>query len=339
MSFEASLFSNYWHLIAHASELPRDRDFVVYNILDEEIVLCNDGGSWFAFDNICPHRGARIFSSEFGNRGIACGYHGWTYRRGELKIPKSREFSEELIRKCRYNTYSVELCGSFIFVAKKPKITLREQLGEVFKTVNDISDSISGRCDFNRYLFECSWLTCVENALESYHVDVVHSKTLGRMSLINQKDVQAGVNSFVTFDVDNKKTKLALNLVGKYFSLPYKFSGYSSLFLYPFTFISSTYGYSYAIQTFFPKTRGETWFTSRLLKGKVADISAGGEVLDDIFSSTAQLNRRVFEEDHAICRRVRKVWPDCDDTLLGAGEVKIRWFHDALRRDELTSEL
>src|SRR5690606_17641014 len=115
------LFETHWHLLAHRSELAKDKDFLRFDVFDEELVVCNDAGSWFVFDNICPHRGTRIFRKDGGSGSITCPYHGWTYRKGELNVPKRSQFREEDLKRCSYNQYRLEFCGDFAFVSKRPK--------------------------------------------------------------------------------------------------------------------------------------------------------------------------------------------------------------------------
>lgn len=54
------LVRSYWHPVAHISELANNRDFVLFEIQDFEVVVINDKGNFVAFDNLCPHRGARF---------------------------------------------------------------------------------------------------------------------------------------------------------------------------------------------------------------------------------------------------------------------------------------
>ena len=56
------LIRSYWHPIAHTSELQNDRDFIRFEIKDFEVLVINDKGNYVAFDNLCPHRGARFFT-------------------------------------------------------------------------------------------------------------------------------------------------------------------------------------------------------------------------------------------------------------------------------------
>jgi len=52
------------------------------------------------------------------------------------------------------------------------------------------------------------------------------------------------------------------------FNISDQHEGYQSIYLFPFTMLTSTFGYSYSLQNFFPSQESnKTFFYSRLLKG------------------------------------------------------------------------
>ena len=62
-----TLIRDYWHLVAHRSELANPGDFVRLDWAAGELVLHNDEGEIVAFDNLCPHRGGRFFTEDRGS--------------------------------------------------------------------------------------------------------------------------------------------------------------------------------------------------------------------------------------------------------------------------------
>jgi phenylpropionate dioxygenase-like ring-hydroxylating dioxygenase large terminal subunit len=85
--FEASLFKDYWHLICHRKEVPAAGDYLRLDTPVGDLVIFNDAGDIMAFDNLCPHRGARMFSGSAGRQAATCKYHGWSYNRGRVIVP------------------------------------------------------------------------------------------------------------------------------------------------------------------------------------------------------------------------------------------------------------
>ena len=324
------LIEGCWHLVAHRSELAKPRDFLRLTWAAGEIVAYNDHGRIIAFDNVCPHRGTRFFTDDAGNAPARCPYHGWTYRAGDLRIPPHQQ-PQGCARPPALNAFETAWCGDFLFVSPAPAQSLEGQLGDLFGRVADISADIDGRGDFNAYPFECDWRVAVENALEADHVDLIHPDTLGTLKLAPGRFEFAAMNSTWLTEVTDARTVKGLEAVGRYFDVAHAHRGYTNLFLFPFAMLSSTYGYSYSLQLFLPgRTPGLTHFSSRLLGGRTK-VAADHPVVASLFSSTADLNRRIFDEDHQICRRISPAYDmAAADRLFGAAEERLRHFQTTL---------
>ena len=303
MTLDQILFERYWHLACHRRELSNDGDFIKFNGIHGEIVLFNDAGEIVAFDNKCPHRGARIYADDCGNRPATCRYHGWTYKHGTIIVPEKQRFKSSDIDKARFNTFPVDWCGDFVFFAITPRVGLYEQLGKTAEILENISFNIDRRIDLNRYDYECYWPLVIENALEPYHIPAVHADTLATLQLGDGENVLDGANSIWYAPVGDARLAKQLSRLRKLFNIDYQYEGYMSIYIFPFTMISSTYGYSYSLQNFFPAAHDEnrTRFTSRLYASSTACENAA-RVLDSFFESTVWMNRQVFEEDHEVCK-------------------------------------
>lgn len=307
MDFEARLYREHWHLVCHRTELPAHGDFLRYDTPLGELVVFNDMGELVAFDNLCPHRGARIYTGAKGNQAATCQYHGWSYCQGRVIVPAVTTFSHCDTSSARWNTFQTDWCGDFLFAAIAPREPLERQLGGAAEVLENISFNIDGCRDVSVYPFHCYWAVAIENALESYHVEMVHPDTLGTLALEPGHETFWGANSACYFPLGNQRIERQLRSLKKHFAIDYGYQGYMSLFLYPFTMISSTHGYSYSLQHFMPAADGaaSTHFSSRLLAARMAG-QRSAQLLEPLFASTAQVNHKVFEEDHAICRRVPK---------------------------------
>ena len=328
MSFDKNLFVSYWHLICHRNELKNDGDFLKFETPIGDVVLFNDKDNIIAFDNKCPHRGAKIYQDDSGNQLASCPYHKWTYRNSQMIIPDKHRFVECNIDDVDLNKYRIEFCGDFIFLGIKPLFELRQQIGDsLLETLEKISFSIKNRLDLNRYNFECYWAVAIENALEPNHVPIIHSKTLGEMQLEEGENVYANANSILYAPIGNSKMKKQLSSMRKFFDISYQYEGYMSIYLFPFTTLNSTFGYSYGLQHFFPSAESEnkTKFTSRILISKIAKTEYK-EFLDPFFKNYALSVRDVFAEDHEICRLVpRDSWSM--EPLKYASELEVKINH------------
>lgn len=328
----SQLRDTFWHLLCHRSELPRPGDFLKLDWLDQEVVVFNDNGELVVFDNICPHRGTRFFTETTGNGAITCPYHGWSYRAGSLHIPCREQYAADDLRNTRLNTLQTDWCADFLFAAIRPALLLDAQLGDTFNLLGELSFNIDGLADVNAYTFECDWRIALENALEPLHVPFIHPDSLGQLNLGD------GVNDFTAWTsvwqapLGNVAMEKKLKGIKRLFRLEGEYPGYQSIYLFPFTMLSSTHGYSYSLQHFFPtESANRTHFSSRLLPG-VTKNTAASSALADFFRSSAAMNRQVFHEDHQICQRIMHGAADSDRFgILSVQEQKIAHFRRCLK--------
>lgn len=332
IDFDVSLLRDYWHLACHRRELPAPGDYLRFETAVGDIVVFNDGRELVAFDNRCPHRGARLYDGTSGNQPASCKYHGWTHSAGTMIIPAREKFSGCDLSGARLREYKVDWCGDFLFVAIEPRAALYDQLGETAEILENVSFNIDARADVNQYAYECYWPLAVENALEPYHISMIHPQTLATLDLQDGENRFMGINSVWRAPVGNARIRRQLEGLKRFFRIDYAYEGYLSVYLFPFTMISSTYGYSYSLQHFFPAPDGRrTTFCSRLLTAPAADERSAGMVAS-FFESTAQVNRRVFEEDHAVCKRLpADSWSAAPLRFPSDDEIKISHFRESCR--------
>ena len=334
MSLDERLFNEFWHLACHRTELLNPGDYIRFEALGKEVVLFNDAGNIVAYDNRCPHRGARMYHDDHGNQPATCKYHGWTYNNGKVLVPDGTSFSQCRMDDVAFNTYQVDWCGDFIFFGIAPKLALYDQLGDVATILENISFNIGERHHFDRYTYECYWPLAVENALEPYHIGMVHPNTLATLQLSDGKNEFDQLNSVWYAPVENTRVFKQLSKLKKFFQIDYQYEGYMSIYMFPFTMISSTFGFSYSLQNFFPGVGNtdQTQFTSRLLKSHIVSADAG-TILESFFNSTAQVNRTVFKEDHDICKIMpRDSWSASRLKYPADSEAKIDHFRSSCRR-------
>jgi phenylpropionate dioxygenase-like ring-hydroxylating dioxygenase large terminal subunit len=333
MELGTKLFQKYWHMVCHRNELPNDGDFLRFKTPIGDVVIFNDGGDYVAFDNRCAHRGALIYSTDFGNQANTCKYHGWAFKSGQLIIPAVEKFKGSSINKADFNRYKLDWCGDFLFVGITPQSDLYAQLDGLAQYVENISFNINGRLDASAYEYECSWPLALENALEPYHIGMVHPETLANLKLEDGVNIFYGANSVWQAPLGDERIKKQLSRLGSFFNIDYAYEGYISIFMFPFTMISSTFGYSYSLQNFFPhKTRHDrTNFMSRLLTCHVRDDHAQ-KIVQPFFDSSAKLNRMIFEEDHSICKIMpTDSWSPEPLLYMSEQEVKIAHFREMCR--------
>lgn len=332
------LAQTYWHCVAHRSELPNDRDFLRFEWVLGDLVLYNDKGTIIAFDNVCPHRGARFFMEPQGNAPISCGYHGWGYRGGKLLIPKPANYTACDRNRARLNTFQTAWCGNFLFVAITPQTDLATQLGGLGDVLAGMSEDIDRRRDRDAYMYECQWRVAAENALEPDHVPMVHPTTLGTLELDAGQNSYYGCNSVLTATIRNEHTVRGLNRIGRFFNTSHNTKAYTAIFIFPFSFLSTTFGYTYALQNFFPSRNPQlTHFTTRMFSTHLANPDSGEAIMAPFFASVTDINHKVFQEDHDICRRIAPDFPlDDPGCILSHSEEKIAHFRACVQAAKRT---
>jgi phenylpropionate dioxygenase-like ring-hydroxylating dioxygenase large terminal subunit len=325
----AALRNDYWHLIGHRCQVAQPGQFIKLDWFDEEIVAYNDHGDVLVFDNVCPHRGARIFTEREGSRRLRCDYHGWSYQRGRFLAPFPSDLDEAQVRDARFNVLQHEWCGDFLFAGIAPRRSLRDQLGGLKEILIEIGASIAQPFATDAFVWESDWQIGVENAIEQYHtaVGIVHPATFGKHRLTTGEDEFFSTNSVYRCEYVDQRTNRQLQRLRRHFDLTFQHPGYLSILVFPFAMIGSTYGYSYALQHFFPGPHPNTsHFSTRMLTARLSS-DAKPEVLEPFFESTRAMNRLIFDEDHAICRRVSpKSLGRSFRPVLAASEAKIARF-------------
>ncbi|HEY5412909.1 MAG TPA: SRPBCC family protein [Caulobacteraceae bacterium] len=329
-----ALIREYWHLVAHRSELAEPGDFLRLDWAAGELVLHNDEGEIIAFDNVCPHRGGRYFTEDRGNARAICPYHGWSLRGGEVRVARREQFTACDLEKAMLNRFRTEWCGDFLFVGIAPVMSLVDQLDAFCAPLADISGDIAEPRDIYKIDFQANWRVGLENALEGYHVNSVHPQTLAPMALCQDVDSYAGLNSAYHAKVGQARTARGLEGLRRFFDLRAGFDGYCAYYLFPFAMVSSTFGYSYSMQTYFPSTDDHrSWFTTRLFASRSAPGAEG--VSETLLNAAAPFNRRVFDEDHEICRRVSHFYDlDGEARVYASSEARVRYLADTLRKIE-----
>ena len=327
---DQTLLTTWWHLVAHRSELAEPGAFLRLDWALGDLVLHNDEGQIIAFDNVCPHRGARFFVEDHGVGRAVCPYHGWSYRGGQVRVPLAKTFPPGALDKVSLRRFQIAWCGDFLFVGIEPLQDLETQLDGAFAPLAEVSTRIAGRRDFNAFEFQSDWRVAVENALESDHVNPIHPRTLAPLGLRDDAIVFDGPNTTYAAHITDSRTLRGLKTMGRFFEAEGAYPGYWTIYVFPFAMVSSTFGYSYSLQTFLPSaTPHRAHFCSRQLSGKV---KPGYEAAVEAFlDSSARVNRQIFDEDHAICARVS---PHYDltavDRVFSPGESRVARLHAIL---------
>ena len=329
-ALETSLTRDYWHLVGHRCEVARPGDYLRLDWPLGELVIFNDQGALVAFDNLCPHRGGRFFTGDHGSGRAVCPYHGWSYQAGELRPARRELFEPSDLDRARLNTWTLQTWGDFLFVGVQPILSLGDQLDALGPELAGVSADLDSLRDTYALDFEAHWRVAVENVLEAYHVNAVHGDTLAPLALTGERFAFAGLNSSLFADIGAAQAAARLRGLRRLFDLKSPRDGFVNHYLFPFATLTSTSGHFHALQNFFPTAAPDrSRFYSRLFGAR---LKPGAQAAaEPLFTALAAADRRIIDEDHAICRRVSPAYDlDRPDRLFASSEIRIRRLHAQL---------
>jgi len=304
------IFHNNWIFVCFKNDISKHNDFITKKIGNIPVVIQNINGEIKAFMNVCSHRFSILQTEEKGNRALFCPYHGWSFDKegipnGIPKKPLFKDFSKQELCDLKLKEYNLELCGDLYFIhINEPKTTLKEYLGDFYSHILKISDGKDKLIDVNKINIKANWKILVENTLESYHVNLVHSDTFRKLGAKGLVFEFTGLHSNWKADLNLSENDPKLSKIHNNFkNRPYIIDGYIHYLIYPNLLISSSYGVSFNFSTITPTTPGETEFISNVFMSKSDQQSVVVRLYED---SLIDFNRQVFDEDKKICEEVQK---------------------------------
>ena len=177
------VFKTSWLAAGHVSELPQPGSYKLFEEFDQSIIVSRGvDGVVRAFRNACRHRAAAILTAKTGiARRFVCPYHAWGYATdGKLQsVPEPQNFAclnkDELpLRQLR-----CELWRGFIFINfDETAEPLAAFIAPIAAEVEDFPFERMGVKGTVVLELDCNWKIAYDNFVESYHVNVVHQKTI-----------------------------------------------------------------------------------------------------------------------------------------------------------------
>jgi phenylpropionate dioxygenase-like ring-hydroxylating dioxygenase large terminal subunit len=186
---ERELFGKLWLNIGRAQQIPNPGDWFVQDIQCRSvsaIIVRGKDMKIRAFHNICSHRGMKLVWDRKGRGGkFSCPYHAWLYdAEGALvNIPDEGCFAHVDKKESGLTPIHCDVWEGFIFINLNPSPaqTLKEFLGP-------LGERLAG-APFDRFTRTCTlsqevignWKLGIEAASEGYHVQALHTQTVGGM--------------------------------------------------------------------------------------------------------------------------------------------------------------
>ena len=177
------IFAKEWLFAGLAEALANAGDYLTMKIAGEPIIILRDkDGALRGMSNVCRHRMSTLLEGRGNVRSIVCPYHAWTYNLdGTLRGAPAMGLNEGFCKdKIALPTVRVENWLGWIMV------TLNEGAPDPAEQLKDV-ENLVGYLDMASYRetfreefrWATNWKVLAENFMESYHLPVCHSGTIG----------------------------------------------------------------------------------------------------------------------------------------------------------------
>jgi len=196
----SDVFGREWVCIGRASALANPGDYLTYELAGQPIVVLRDGaGALRAMSNVCLHRMSTILEGAGNRRAIVCPYHGWTYNLdGTLRAAPAMELNQAFCKE-DYRLPQIrceEWLGWVMVTLNQDAPPVSEQLAEVRELIDDFQMENYIETFRENHIWDTNWKILAENFMESYHLPVCHSGTIGGLSKLSEMICPPGRRAF-----------------------------------------------------------------------------------------------------------------------------------------------
>ena len=196
----SDVFSKDWFCVGRASALENAGDYLTLELANQPIIVLRDkDGTLKAMSNVCLHRTSTLLEGQGNARAIVCPYHAWTYNldgslRGAPAMTQNQGFCKE-----HYKLPQIR-CEEWLgwaFVTLNPDAKpVAEELVKVEELVGDYGMTNYRQTFFETHVWDTNWKVLAENFMESYHLPVCHSGTIGGLSKLEEMICPPGEKAF-----------------------------------------------------------------------------------------------------------------------------------------------
>ncbi|MCT7954469.1 aromatic ring-hydroxylating dioxygenase subunit alpha [Laspinema palackyanum] len=170
------ILTNDWHPVAAVRDLP-EKTITPVRLLGEELLLWQSGDRIMAWQDICPHRGARLSQGKVCGDTLVCPYHGLAYNPEGQCVLIPAYSTPKPPPNMRVKAYAcVERYGLVWVNLGEPETALSSDKIPPFLEWED--------ANFRKFLcgpfrYQSSGLRAMENFIDVSHFPFVHDGFLG----------------------------------------------------------------------------------------------------------------------------------------------------------------
>lgn len=194
------IFKKDWFCAGRAETLPNIGDYLTLELAGQPIMVIRDKDNQIrAQSNVCLHRMSTLLEGTGNTKAIVCPYHAWTYSldgsmRGAPAMGRNKAFCKD---KMKLPQIRCEIWLGWIMISLNPNANpVASELGEAASMIEDF-DMASYQQTFSEiHIWDTNWKVLAENFMESYHLPVCHSGTIGWSVDLEKMDCPTSPPSF-----------------------------------------------------------------------------------------------------------------------------------------------
>ena len=197
---QSHVFAQDWICAGRAEALPQPGDYLTLEIAGEPVIVLRDrDGVMRAMSNVCRHRMSTLLQGRGSVRAITCPYHAWTYNldgslRGAPAMTLNSSFCKEALGLPQIRC---EVWQGWIMVSLNANAPAP---GDSLRAVTDLIapfDMTTYRETYREtFRWATNWKVLAENFMESYHLPMCHSGTIGGASRLEEMVCPEGGDGF-----------------------------------------------------------------------------------------------------------------------------------------------
>ena len=209
------IFAKEWFSPGRASFLAKPGDYLTFDLAGQPIVVIRDNDNKLrGMANVCQHRMSTLLEGTGNKRVITCPYHGWTYNLdGSLRGAPAMTLNTGFC-KADYKLTQVrceEWLGWIMVTLNQDAPPPSVALAEVEALIADYGMESYVESFRETHVWDTNWKILAENFMESYHLPVCHSGTIGGLSRLEEMVCPPGRPAF-NFHTILKDDKLKIAL-------------------------------------------------------------------------------------------------------------------------------
>ncbi|MGH8251249.1 MAG: aromatic ring-hydroxylating oxygenase subunit alpha [Steroidobacteraceae bacterium] len=194
------IFRREWLCVGHISQVPQAGSYLTAEIIGTPIAVVRaKDQSLSVLANSCVHRGTKILNGTGRVKFLVCPYHSWSYDlTGELtSAPGMSGEDSARLAKCRLAQVRHEVWNGWIYVNLQPDArALLPRLAGLSELVTPYREEKKSVLFAMEEEWPANWKMLAENFMESYHLPVVHPRTVNRGSPVSGVDCWPGGEGF-----------------------------------------------------------------------------------------------------------------------------------------------